>query len=58
LQLLLIGVVLFSGSIYLLATKDISGLSGLKSVLGPITPIGGVLMIAGWTVALFKMIKR
>ncbi|MGR4070370.1 DUF423 domain-containing protein [Halomonas sp. LR3S48] len=35
------GIVLFSGSLYLLA------LTGLRG-LGMITPFGGVLMIAGW----------
>ncbi len=40
-RLLLIGIVLFSGSLYALA------LSGVK-VLGAITPIGGAAFIAGW----------
>ncbi|WEK55278.1 MAG: DUF423 domain-containing protein [Candidatus Cohnella colombiensis] len=40
-RLLLIGTVLFSGSLYVLA------LSGIK-VLGAITPFGGVAFIAGW----------
>lgn len=35
------GTVLFSGSIYVLL------LTGL-SVLGPITPLGGLLLMAGW----------
>jgi uncharacterized membrane protein YgdD (TMEM256/DUF423 family) len=42
------GTVLFSGSIYLLSTHEITGLSLWKPVLGPITPIGGTLLIAGW----------
>jgi len=40
-RLLLIGIVLFSGSLYVLA------LSGIKA-LGAITPLGGVAFIAGW----------
>jgi uncharacterized membrane protein YgdD (TMEM256/DUF423 family) len=40
-RLLVIGIVLFSGSLYILA------LSGVK-LLGAITPIGGVAFIAGW----------
>lgn len=36
-----IGIVLFSGSLYLLA------LTGIR-VLGAITPIGGVALILGW----------
>lgn len=41
----LLGSVLFSGSLYILAT------TGLKW-LGAITPLGGVLMLVGWA-ALF-----
>ena len=36
-----VGIIIFSGSLYALA------LSGIK-VLGAITPIGGVALIAGW----------
>lgn len=42
------GILLFSGSLYLLSTIDINGLSGIKSILGPITPIGGLSFILGW----------
>ena len=41
-----IGVCLFSGSLYCLAI-DI----GPKKVLGPTTPIGGLFLIGGWTMA-------
>ncbi len=34
------GIVLFSGSIYLLACREILGIEGWKNILGPITPIG------------------
>lgn len=40
------GIVLFSGSIYLLALQDVLGLN--LAFLGPITPIGGVAFMAGW----------
>jgi len=40
-RLMLIGIVLFSGSLYLLAV------TGVK-MLGAITPLGGVSFIAGW----------
>lgn len=41
------GIVLFSGSLYLLSTLELTGL--LKpAILGPITPIGGLLLIIGW----------
>lgn len=42
-----IGIILFSGSVYLLATRDLIGLINYKW-LGPITPIGGVFFILGW----------
>lgn len=41
------GVILFSGSIYLLTIKNIIGVEWLKFA-GPITPIGGTLIIIGW----------
>jgi len=41
-----VGIVLFSGSLYLLSTASVTGLS--VSFLGPITPIGGIALILGW----------
>jgi uncharacterized membrane protein YgdD (TMEM256/DUF423 family) len=41
------GIILFSGSLYLLACRDLLGWSWLPMV-GPVTPIGGLLFIAGW----------
>ena len=40
------GILFFSGSIYFLALKSILPFS--VSFLGPITPIGGTLLIIGW----------
>ena len=45
-KMMALGSVLFSGSIYCL-TLDV----GPKKLLGPITPIGGLLMIGGWVMA-------
>jgi uncharacterized membrane protein YgdD (TMEM256/DUF423 family) len=42
-QLLSFGTVLFSGSIYCLCL-DI----GPKKIVGPTTPLGGLVMITGW----------
>lgn len=42
----LLGVIGFSGSLYLLAVRDFVPLS--VAILGPVTPIGGVLFILGW----------
>lgn len=41
-----LGIILFSGSLYLLATREITQLSA--SFLGPITPLGGLCFILGW----------
>ena len=46
-----LGIVFFSGSLYILALTEIG-------ILGAITPIGGVLFIAGWlmlVIAAFKL---
>lgn len=40
--LLLLGSLLFSGSLYVLA------LAPSATWLGPVTPLGGVLLLAGW----------
>lgn len=53
-RLLAIGMILFSGSIYILATKSVHGLEAVK-FLGPITPIGGVLMIVSWVMLAFNI---
>lgn len=45
--LLLLGVLIFSGSLYALA------ISGVR-MLGAITPIGGVAFIAGWLLLAFE----
>lgn len=37
------GIVIFSGSLYLMALFPET-----KSILGPITPIGGLSLMAGW----------
>ncbi len=46
-RLVFVGVCLFSGSIYLLVFNAIFNWP-INAFFGPITPIGGVLMIAGW----------
>jgi len=43
----LFGILLFSGSLYLISCRDILGVPGLTA-LGPVTPIGGLLFILGW----------
>ncbi|AUS85270.1 DUF423 domain-containing protein [Lysinibacillus sp. YS11] len=46
-----LGIVFFSGSLYVLA------ISGIK-VLGAITPIGGVLFLAGWLLIILTALKH
>jgi len=43
----LIGIILFSGSLYLLSCREWLQLTSWKW-LGPITPIGGTFFILGW----------
>ena len=54
--LLLAGTTLFSGSIYLLSIQEILGMN-LK-FLGPITPIGGTLLILAWILLSLKLYKN
>lgn len=55
--LMLLGVLFFSGSIYLLATQELIGLN-VSKMLGPITPIGGLLLILSWTVLMIQLIRQ
>lgn len=55
-SLLLVGVIMFSVSIYLLSIQELLAVE-LK-FLGPVTPLGGSLMIVGWIVFLFKVVKQ
>jgi len=52
----LLGIILFSGSLYLLATKELTGIPGI--ILGPVTPIGGFFFIAGWSLVLVQAVKK
>lgn len=54
--LVLSGVLLFSGSIYLLATNDLTAFD--FKTIGFITPIGGVLLILGWVVLLLNYYNK
>ena len=54
--LILSGVVLFSFSIYLLATNTLTSFDFRK--IGIVTPIGGTLLIFGWGYLLFSLIIK
>lgn len=53
--LMLIGILCFSGSIYGLATMEITAIN--FKTIGLITPIGGVLLLSAWVVMLVSFIK-
>ena len=50
-----IGIILFSGSIYLLSTRNITGFDW--PFLGPVTPVGGLFFIIGWLCLFIAAIK-
>jgi uncharacterized membrane protein YgdD (TMEM256/DUF423 family) len=50
-----IGIILFSGSLYILSTRTITGLNW--PFLGPITPVGGTFMIIGWVGLLLATLR-
>lgn len=52
-----LGTILFAGSIYLLTLKNLSPTMSFLSIAGPITPIGGVLLIVGWFKIAFHIFK-
>lgn len=51
------GIVLFSGSLYLLSTGKLMGITSVRW-LGPITPIGGLFLITGWLLTAFSGNKK
>ena len=53
--LLLIGILFFSGSIYGLATNELTSFDFAKIAL--ITPLGGTLLIISWFVIVIHFIK-
>ncbi|RZJ80267.1 MAG: DUF423 domain-containing protein [Flavobacterium sp.] len=51
-----LGIILFSGSLYILALKDVLHISNTK-IIGPITPIGGLFFILGWISLFLAAVK-
>ncbi len=47
-----VGVLLFSGSLYMLATIS---QESIRSLMGPLTPIGGMSFIIGWGLILWNL---
>jgi uncharacterized membrane protein YgdD (TMEM256/DUF423 family) len=54
--LTVVGILLFSGSIYLLNLQQLLGVK--LSFLGPVTPIGGLFLITNWGFLALKALKR
>jgi len=54
--LVVFGVILFSGSIYLLATNNLTSFD--FKVIGFVTPIGGLLLIASWGILFVNFLKK
>lgn len=54
--LILFGILLFSGSIYGLATNELSSFN--FKTIAFVTPIGGLLLIISWIVLLIGFIKH
>jgi uncharacterized membrane protein YgdD (TMEM256/DUF423 family) len=55
-NLFIAGIILFSGSLYLLTSLNGHGGSFTK-IIGPITPVGGSLFILGWLFLLIPFLK-
>jgi len=53
--LVIVGVLLFSGSIYALSTNELTRFD--FKTIGFITPIGGLLLILSWIVMLLDFLK-
>lgn len=54
--LMIAGAFLFSVSIYLLSMSEAWGTN--FKFLGPITPLGGLLMIISWAMLIFYFVKK
>jgi uncharacterized membrane protein YgdD (TMEM256/DUF423 family) len=52
----LAGIVMFSGSLYLLSIRELIDLTTYKW-LGPLTPIGGLFFIFGWVCIMISAYK-
>ena len=52
------GSILFSFSIYALALNTVWNIEWFKYIFGPITPIGGLLMISGWAIFTLKSFSK
>lgn len=54
--LTLTGVIFFSGSIYVLTTNSLTGIK--SKLIGPITPIGGLLLMLSWGYLFYAILTK
>lgn len=57
LYLITMGIICFSGSIYILATDELLFQKSIKSIVF-ITPLGGFLLISAWFLVLLNLLKK
>jgi len=55
-KLVLLGVPLFSGSIYLLTALDPA--SSVRTFIAILTPIGGLFFVVGWLLAIWRVVRN
>ena len=55
-RLWITGIILFSGSIFLLSTAPI--FHSDFAFLGPITPLGGLALISGWIILFIRSLQK
>jgi uncharacterized membrane protein YgdD (TMEM256/DUF423 family) len=55
--LFIAGIILFSGSLYILSTRSLIGIEGMTWI-GAITPLGGLSFITGWLSLSFSFINK
>jgi uncharacterized membrane protein YgdD (TMEM256/DUF423 family) len=53
---MILGIIFFSGSIYLLATDSLNDFN--FKIIGFITPIGGLLLIMAWAILTIHFLKK
>ena len=53
----IIGIILFSGSLYLLTVMKATDSVGLSGI-GIVTPIGGLFFMVGWLLLFFALLKK
>lgn len=54
--LMIAGTFIFSVTIYLLAFSEVAAIP--TKIIGPLTPIGGLLMIISWVMLIFYFVKN